>query len=85
MMQTVKHFVNFQLVYVVEKCTCNYWSVILEHTNRNRNLFKKSSLQKPLVHYFFIECYDVELGMDCILHFCHYFNVKLGKWVVVAF
>ena len=35
-------------MHVVEKCTCHDWSVILEHTNRNRRLFKKSYLQKVL-------------------------------------
>ena len=41
-------FSCFKLVHVVEKCTCTHWSVIREHINRNRLLFKKGSLQKAL-------------------------------------
>ena len=52
-MQTVlKQFcypVNFIACTCSRKCTRNDWSVILEHTNRNRRLFKKSYLQKALM------------------------------------
>ena len=72
-------------MHVVEKCTCSHWSVILEDTNRNRACSKRVHCKKPWKHHFSIDYYTVELDADCLLHFGNYFNVRLGKWVVVAF
>ena len=64
--------VNFLDRACIQKCTFNHWSGILEHTNRKRRLFKKIHCKKPLIHYFSIDCYTIELNADCPLHFCHF-------------
>ena len=48
-------------------------------------LVQKEFTAKALKHYFSIDCYTVELDADCLLHFGNYFNVRLGKGVIVAF
>ena len=40
------------------------------------DLFLLSYFKK---HYFSTGCHSVELDADCLLHFCHYFNGRLGK------